>query len=70
MKKRWTTLELDDMIIDSYLNCDDQVARENPLFQTWVKEVRQPAMMLEYLGRSDADVNLLTTLKGLKDEFE
>ena len=58
------------MIIDSYLNCDDEVARANPLFQTWVKEVRQPAMMLEYLGRSDADVNLLTTLKGLKDEFE
>ena len=69
MRKR-TTLELEEMIIDSYLNCDDEVARANPLFQTWVKEVRQPAMMLEYLGRSDARIDILTILEGLKNELE
>jgi hypothetical protein len=69
-KQRWTTAELEEMIIDSYLKCDDRVARENPEFQTWVKEVRQPQLMLDYMCRAGAKPNLLHLLEGIDYEFE
>jgi hypothetical protein len=65
-----TTDELEETIIESVLNCNDRVCKENPAFQTWVKEVFQPVILLEYLPRPSANHTLLATLGALEIDNE